>query len=76
MTGRTFALLLAGALSAAFLLSLTLVAGFALVYAVTEGGGGGAGVYTAILAGCLLVWALAVLLWRRRARGGGGPARH
>lgn len=76
MTGRAFALVLAGALSAAFLLALTFVTVFALAYSVTEGGGTGAGTYGAILAGCLVAWGAVVVVWRRRARDGEGSARH
>ncbi len=71
MSARTFVLLLAGMLAAAFLLIVTFVTAAAVVYAVTEGQPDSLKVYLPILLGCLLVWALVGLVVRRRRSGAG-----
>lgn len=49
-------------------LVVTFVSAMALVYSLTEEGGRGAGVYGALLAGCVAFAAVAVWGWRRRRR--------
>lgn len=68
MGGRRLLAVVGAMFVLALFLVVALVAGMALVYSLTEEGGRGAGLYAALLAGCVLLAAVAAWAWRRRGR--------
>lgn len=68
MSGRRILVVVIAMFVVALFLVVTMVAAMALLYSLTEADGQGAGLYAALLAGCVLFAVVLVWVWRRRRR--------